>query len=140
MDSRFKVVFNIDVLGDGQQGLLVDARKARLVEGEDLDAHLAVLLDQLVRLLVGVEGVHQHERDVGVVLLVQLLDLLHRDVQEGEPIPHRDGGLGSLAAHGGAEAAVQLDHHQLLEERLDLGWVGRGQVSVFCVLQVRGSE
>ena len=140
MDSRFEVVFDIDVLGDGQQGLLVDAREAGLVEGQDLDAHLAVLLDQLVRLLVGVEGVHQHERDVGVVLLVQLLDLLHCDVQEGEAVPHCDGGLGSLAAHGGAEAAVELDHHQLFEERFDLGWVWRGQISVLCVLQVEGIE
>ena len=49
--------------------------------------------------LVGVEGVHQNEGDVGVVLLVQVLYLLHRYVQEGELVPHLD--QGTLTQGGG---------------------------------------
>ena len=73
--SRIEIVVNVDILGDCQKSLLVDAGKARLVERQDLDAQLAVPLDHVLRVLVGVEGVHEDEGDVGVVLLVQILDL-----------------------------------------------------------------
>ena len=77
-DSRFLVDLSLDVPGDGHEGLLVDPGVARLVEGQDPHAEAGVLLDNLVSLLVGVEGVHENERHVGVVLLVQALDLAKR--------------------------------------------------------------
>ncbi len=134
------------VLCDRHERLLVDPRVAGLVEGQDSDAEARVLLDDLVRLLVGVEGVHEDERDVGVVLLVQGLDLLHRQVKEGQVVAHRDNRFRALerkdmfspknktkknfnfclATHGCSEASVELDHHQLLQHLLDL-CVGRGR-------------
>ena len=59
-----------------------------------------------------------------MVLLVQELDLLNRQVQEGEVVPDDDRRLGSFAAHRSAEATVQLDDHQLVQHRLDggCGW------------------
>ena len=56
-----------------------------------------------------------------MVLLVQELDLLNRQVQEGEVVPDDDRRLGSFAAHRGAEATVQLDDDQLIQHRLDGG-------------------
>ncbi len=84
------------VLCDRHKRLLVDPRVAGLVEGQDSDAEARVLLDDLVRLLVGVEGVHEDERDVGVVLLVQGLDLLHSQVKEGQVVSHRDNRFRAL--------------------------------------------
>lgn len=43
------------------------------------------------------------------------LNLLHRQVQESVLIAHADQALGALAAHAGAQASVQLHHHQLVE-------------------------
>ena len=65
-----------------------------------------------------------------MVLLVQELDLLNRQVQEGEVVPDDDRRLGSFAAHGGAEATVQLDDHQLVQHRLDGGCGWRVQLLV----------
>ena len=47
-----------------------------------------------------------------------------------------DDGLGSLAAHGGSESAVQLHHDQLLEERLDVRLIGQREVGIVGVLQI----
>ena len=133
---RIKIVVDVDILSDCQKSLFVDAGKARLVERQDLDALPAVPLDHVLGVLVGVEGVHEDERDVGVVLLVEVLDLLHGDVQEGELVPDFDDGLGSLAAHRCAEAAVQLHYHQLLQERLYIGLIRQRQVGVVGVLDI----
>ena len=93
---RFQIALPLDVLCDGHERLLVDPGVARLVEGEDPDPESRVLLDDLVRLLVGVEGVHEDEWDVGVVLLVEGLDLLHRQVKEGQVVAEGDHGLRAL--------------------------------------------
>ena len=100
-------------------GLLTDARVAGLVEGLDGDVEAGIFPDDLHGVLVSVEAVHQDQRDVGVVLLVEELDLLDGEVQEGEVVPHWDDGLWSAAAHAGAQAAIQLDHDQLLQHPLD---------------------
>ena len=90
-----------------------------MVEGLDGDVEAGILPDDLHGVLVSVEAVHQDQRHVGVVLLVEELDLLDREVQEGEVVPHRDDGLGATAAHTGAQPAIELDHHQLVQHRLD---------------------
>ena len=100
-------------------GLLTDAGVAGLVEGLDGDVEAGIFPDDLHRVLVSVEAVHQDQRHVGVVLLVEELDLLDGEVQEGEVVPHWDDGLWSAAAHAGAQAAIQLDHDQLLQHPLD---------------------
>lgn len=50
-----------------------------LVEGVDLDPVVFVLLQDLLGVVVRVEGVHEDQRHVGVKRLVQVL----RDKQEG---------------------------------------------------------
>ena len=42
------------------------------------------------------------------------LYLLHGEVQEGVVVADADQALGPLAAHAGAQAPVQLQHHQLV--------------------------
>ena len=51
-------MLHVQVLGHGHQRLLVDPGEAALVEGQDFDLEAGVLLDDLVSLLVRVEGVH----------------------------------------------------------------------------------
>ena len=63
----------VDVVGQGQKGLPEDPRVAALVEGLDLELVVLVLAQDLLRHLVRVERVHEHERHVGAVLLVQVL-------------------------------------------------------------------
>jgi hypothetical protein len=52
-----------------------------LVEGEDVNVVTLVLLDDVCRVLVGVEGVHQDEGDVDVVGAVEELDLTDGQVE-----------------------------------------------------------
>ena len=47
------------------------------------------------------------------------LYLLHGEVQEGVVVADADQALGPLAAHAGAKAPVQLQHHQLVEAGAD---------------------
>lgn len=51
----------------------------------------------------------------GVVSGSLHLDLLHGQVQEGVLVANADQALGALASHAGAQTAVQLHHHQLVE-------------------------
>ena len=74
-DLRFRVLLSPDVICDGHVGLSVDAGVSRLVEGQDSNPEPGVLPHQLEGLLVGVEGVHEDERNVGVVAFVQPFDL-----------------------------------------------------------------
>lgn len=48
------------------------------------------------------------------------LDLLHRQVQEGVLVADADQALGALAAHAGAQTAVELDYGQLVERGTDV--------------------
>ena len=93
---RVDVALSVEVLGYGQQRLLVNSWIARLIEGQDAHLQARVLFDDLVCLLVGVERVHENEGDVGIVLLVQGLDLLHSQVQEGLVFADRDCRLRTL--------------------------------------------
>ena len=45
----------------------------RLVKGVELDVESLVFADDLLRVFVCVEGVHEHQRHRGVVRLVQML-------------------------------------------------------------------
>ena len=71
-------------LGYRHQALPVDARVAGLVEGGDGDVEAGVLPDDLVSVLVRVEAVHEDQRHVGGVLLIEELNLLNCQVQEGQ--------------------------------------------------------
>lgn len=43
------------------------------------------------------------------------LYLLHREVQEGVLVADTDQALGALTSHAGAQASVQLHHHQFVQ-------------------------
>lgn len=92
----------------------------RLVKSQDPDPEPTVLLDNLMRLFVSVERVHQDQGYVGVVSLVQILDLLHRQIQKGQVIAHGNDRLGALATHGGTKTSVELDDDQFVQHGLDL--------------------
>lgn len=56
-----------------EQALLVHTGVSRLVKGEDVDVVVLVFLDDTGGIVIGVEGVHEDEGDVDVVLGVQVL-------------------------------------------------------------------
>ena len=58
---------------DGQKSVAIDSRVTRLVEGDNIDVVVGVFLDDALSIFVGVEGVHEDERHVDVVRLVQVL-------------------------------------------------------------------
>lgn len=62
---------------NGEEGLLADTGVTGLVEGEDLDVVVGILLDDTLSLIVGIERVHQDERDVGLVSFVEVLSGIH---------------------------------------------------------------
>lgn len=123
--SRIHILLHIKVLRHRQQRVAAHARKAALIEREDLHLEALVLAHNLLRVLVRVERVHQHQRYVRLVLLVQALDLLHRQIQKRQVRTHRDHTFRPVAAHRRAQAAVQLDHHQLVQHGADLLVAGR---------------
>lgn len=43
------------------------------------------------------------------------LYLLHSEVQEGVLVADADQALGALASHAGAQASIQLHHHQFVQ-------------------------
>ena len=55
-----------------------------LVKSVDTDIEARVLPDDLVSVLVRVEAVHEDQRHIGGVLLVEELNLLNCQVQEGQ--------------------------------------------------------
>lgn len=112
----------VGVLGDGEERLLVDTGVAGLVEGEDGDVVVLVLLDDALGVLVGVERVHEDEGNVDVVLLVEVLNLTDREVEEGHALTNLNDRLGADTAHGGAETTVELEDSELVKDRrVDIG-------------------
>lgn len=65
------------------------------------------------------------------------LNLLHGQVEEGELGAHGDDRLWPVAAHGGAQATVELHHHQLVEHGVQLLRRGLLQGAVVADLKVK---
>ena len=61
-----------------------------LCEGVDGHPEAGVLPHQPGRVLLGEEGVHEDEGHVGVIGPVQVLNLLHSQVQGGQVVSHGD--------------------------------------------------
>jgi hypothetical protein len=59
--------------GNGQEALATNTGVAGLVEREDLNVVVRVLLDDTLGVIIGVERVHEHERNVDFVLRVEVL-------------------------------------------------------------------
>ena len=58
----------------------------------------------------------QDERDVGVVSLVEELDLLDRQIEKRQIVPDHDRRLRASATHRSAQTSVQFNHDQLLKQ------------------------
>lgn len=56
-----------------EKRILVDARVAGLVKCEDLDIVVGVFLNDALSIIVGIEGVHENERNVDFIGLIQML-------------------------------------------------------------------
>lgn len=50
-----------------------------------------------------------------ICLVYLYLNLLHGEVQEGVLVADTDQALGALTSHAGAQASVQLHHHQFVQ-------------------------
>ena len=105
----------VGVLGNGEERVLCDPGVPGLVEGEDINIVALVLFDDVGGVIIGVERIHQDERDVDTVDSVQVLDLTNRQVQEGHALTNLDDRLGSDASHRGPEATVELEDSELGE-------------------------
>ena len=69
-------------LGHWHQTLLVDTGIPRLVKCADVDIEAGILSDDLVRVLISVETVHENQGDIGLVFLVEIFNLLNCQIQE----------------------------------------------------------
>lgn len=52
-----------------------------------------VLLDDALRVVIGVERVHEDKGNVDFVDRVQVLDLANREIKERHPLPNFDRGF-----------------------------------------------
>jgi hypothetical protein len=76
------------------------------------------ILGQVAERILGCrEAVHQHECKVGLVLRAHRANLLGDQVEEGVVAFDGQQRLGLVESHAGAEAAVELEHQRLLQER-----------------------
>lgn len=53
-----------------------------------------VFLNDTLGVLIGVERVHENERDIDLVSLIQVFDLSHGEVQESHPLADFDCRFG----------------------------------------------
>jgi len=62
-------------LGNGEERLLVNSGVSRLVESQNVDVVVLVFLDNSSSVIIGVERVHEDERDIDTVSRVEVLIL-----------------------------------------------------------------
>lgn len=60
-------------MGNGEKRLLVNSGVSRLVESQDVDVVVLVFLDNSSSVIIGVERVHEDERDIDTVSRVEVL-------------------------------------------------------------------
>jgi hypothetical protein len=85
-----------------------------------------VLLDDVLSIIVGVEGVHENKRNIDAIGPVKVLDLADRKVEKGHSLTNLNNRLGANATHRGTKTTVQLKDGELGEElrALNLGEIG----------------
>lgn len=99
-----------------EQRILENSGVSRLVEGQDIDVVALVFLDDILGIIVGVEGVHENKWDVDVVCAVKVFDLSDGKIKEGHAITDFDNGLGANTAHGCTKTTVELENSKLAQE------------------------
>ena len=98
------------VLG-AQLGLLV----LQELQRQPLHRQVVVACQRRQRVRGGAEAVHEDQRQRRAVLSAQVQDLARDHVEERQPATHAQQRLRAGHAHGGAEAAVELDHDRLAD-------------------------
>ncbi len=78
--------------------------------------HYRLFLDDVGSVIIGVERVHEDERNIDVVCLVEKFDLAHSQIKERHAVSYFDDGLGADTTHRGTQTAVQLEHSQFAEK------------------------
>lgn len=74
------------ISGDGEERVFVDTWVSGLVKGEDLDIVVGVFLDDALGVLVRIERVHQNERNVDLVFLIEVLRIIQHRFNSGSTI------------------------------------------------------
>jgi hypothetical protein len=92
-----------------------------LVEGQDIDVVSLVFLDDVLGVIVRVEGVHENEGNIDVVCAVEVFNLSDGEIEEGHAITDFDNGLGTNAAHGCSKTTIELEDSKLAQETDRLG-------------------
>ena len=84
-----------------------------------------VLLDDILGIVVGVEGVHQDEWNIDIICAVEVFDLPDREIEEGHAITDFDHRFGTNTTHRSTETAIELENSKLVQEpdRLGIGKV-----------------
>jgi hypothetical protein len=119
-------------LGNGEERLLVNSGVPRLVESQDVDVVVLIFLDNSSSVIIGVERVHEDERDIDTVSRVEVLlcqpiphtqstttthlNLPNGQVKESHTLPNLNDGLGSNTTHGSTKTTVQLQNSKLVED------------------------
>ena len=104
---------------DGGQGVGVELGLLRLqeVQREAVDGEVGVLLQRGQGVALGVEAVHEDQRQLGAVLLARLGDLVDDDLEEVHAVAHRQQGFRLVQPHGRAQTAVEFDDDGLGQGR-----------------------
>jgi hypothetical protein len=94
-----------------------------LVEGHDINVVALVFLDDVLSVVIRVEGVHENERDVDIVGAIEVLNLSDGQIEEGHAIADFNDRLWADAAHRGTKTTVELEYGKLAQEsdRLRVG-------------------
>ena len=113
-----------------------------LIEHFDIDLTVVVLAQNLLCVVLRVERVHEHERDVDFVRFVQVFDLLNGQIEKVKAGTNRNERFGSGASHRRSQATVKLDNDKFRQEGFfvsgDFRHVGRFNVIVFFNLKYSG--
>ncbi|KAG5463032.1 MAG: hypothetical protein BJ554DRAFT_2252, partial [Olpidium bornovanus] len=112
----------VRVTRDRKKGLLVYTWVAGLVEGDDVDVVPGVPPDDPLGVVA-----RKFDREILRIRpsLPLYLNLADSQIQECHAVPDLDRGLGPDAAHRGSKTAIELEHHQLVEQHPAGSFVGR---------------
>lgn len=75
-----------------------------------------VLLDDGCGIIVGIETIHQDERNINVVSAVEEFDLSDREIEKRHSVTDFDNRLWANATHGCTKTSVELDYRELVQE------------------------
>lgn len=110
MESRVKG------FGDWEEGVFEDFGVFWLVKGKNVDVMIFIFFDNCCGIIVGVERVYEENGDVGVVVVVEVFDLVDGYVKERYVIMDFDDWFGINVIYGGIEIIVEFENSKFVEE------------------------